>query len=260
MKPATTAPIVTTLGGPTTMLEIGGLRFLTDPTFDDPGEYPTGAGYSLIKLAGPAIPATSLPPIDVVLLSHDQHPDNLDEGGRALLPTVATVLTTQAAAERLGAPNVVGLAPWEAVQVQSEQGSVLTVTALPAQHGPDDSHHLLGPVIGFRLDAEGLPSVYFSGDNASLAVVTEIRERTGPLDIAILCAGAARTPRLGDALLTLNGDRSAEAARILGARSVIVVHSDGWQHFSEGPEDVRAAFAGSASTLISHQHGVPHLV
>jgi L-ascorbate metabolism protein UlaG (beta-lactamase superfamily) len=71
---------VTHIGGPTVLLELGGWRLLTDPTFDSPGRrYPFGWGSSSRKLTGPAIPASELPPIDAVLLTHDHHGDNLDD-------------------------------------------------------------------------------------------------------------------------------------------------------------------------------------
>ncbi|GAA5701266.1 hypothetical protein Save01_02069 [Streptomyces avermitilis] len=72
------------VGGPTAVVELGGVRLLTDPTFDAPGEYPVGSR-KLVKTAGPALPPTDLAPVDAVLLSHDQHPDNLDGAGRAYL-------------------------------------------------------------------------------------------------------------------------------------------------------------------------------
>src|SRR6185295_15385658 len=84
-------------GGPTAEFELGGLRFLTDPTFDPPGEYPIGTR-TLTKTQ----PAAGEPgPTDVVLLSHDQHPDNLDTSGRAFTATVPLVLCTPVTAARL---------------------------------------------------------------------------------------------------------------------------------------------------------------
>ena len=94
---------LTHIGGPTTLLEIDGWRILTDPTFDDPGRtYHFGWGTSSRKTTGPAIPIADLGPIDAVLLTHDHHADNLDDAGRALLPTVPVVVTTTAGAARLG--------------------------------------------------------------------------------------------------------------------------------------------------------------
>ena len=70
---------ITHIGGPTALIEIGGWRLLTDPTFDPPGRrYSFGWGTSSRKLAGPAIAAADLPPIDAVLLTHEHHGDNLD--------------------------------------------------------------------------------------------------------------------------------------------------------------------------------------
>ena len=135
--------LVRVLGGPTTLIEYGGLRFLTDPTFDPPGEYPLGGGRSLTKTAPCAADPADLGPLDAVLLSHDQHPDNLDTSGRALLAEVPLVLTTRSAAARLGGAAR-ALAPWDAVDLPRADGGTVTVTATPARHGPEGC----GPVTG----------------------------------------------------------------------------------------------------------------
>ena len=103
---------LTLIGGPTLLIEIGGLRLLTDPTFDAAGtSYPL-PHTTLQKTAGPAIPAAAIGDLDAVLLSHDQHSDNLDNAGRALLARVPATFTTQAGAARLGG-TAQGLAPWQ---------------------------------------------------------------------------------------------------------------------------------------------------
>jgi L-ascorbate metabolism protein UlaG (beta-lactamase superfamily) len=241
---------VRVLGGPTTLIEYGGLRFLTDPTFDAPGEYPLGGGRFLAKTAPPGADPSDLGPIGVVLLSHDQHPDNLDASGRALLADVPVVLTTRSAAARLGGASR-GLAPWEAVDLPRPDGGTVTVTATPAQHGPEGCEPVTGEVIGFVLTAADTPTVHVTGDNASLDVVREIAGRAGPVDTVVLFAGAARTALFDGALLTVDGARAAEAAMILGARRVVPAHCDSWAHFSEGRDDVAAAFtaAGIADRL-----------
>src|SRR5271169_1782157 len=65
---------ISVLGGPTTVVDIAGRRIVMDPTFDPPGEH----AY-LTKTAGPAVSADALGPVDAVLISHDEHPDNLDD-------------------------------------------------------------------------------------------------------------------------------------------------------------------------------------
>ena len=226
----------TLVGGPTAILEYGGLRWLTDPSLSPPGEYEGG----LLKTTGPALDPGAIGPIDVVLLSHDHHSDNLDPGGRAFLPRAGRVLTTVAGAERLGG-NATGLEPWSSVEIDG-----ITVTAVPAQHGPDGTDHITGPVIGFVLAAPGSETVYVSGDNASLDVVRTIAERAGAVDVAVLFAGAVQRPhRFDGAYLTLSSERAAWAAEILGARAVVPVHFEGWTHFTQGAEALRAAFAGN---------------
>src|SRR6516164_8722607 len=100
---------ITLIGGPTALIEIDGFRLLTDPTFDAPGAYQL-LHVKLQKTIGPAMKADAIGPVDAVLLSHDQHSDNLDHSGREFLQGVKRVLTTEAGAKRLGG-RVEGLAP-----------------------------------------------------------------------------------------------------------------------------------------------------
>ncbi|MFF3610769.1 MBL fold metallo-hydrolase [Streptomyces sp. NPDC002580] len=232
---------ITYVGGPTALIAIGGLRLLTDPTFDAPGAYPVGAR-ELVKTAGPALPAGELGPVDAVLLSHDQHPDNLDRSGRAYLRDGPLTLSTASAYERIGAP-VRAVRPWESVELARPDGGVLRVTAVPARHGPDGSEPLVGEVTGFALSGEELPKVYVSGDNASLDVVREIAGREGPFDVAVLFAGAARTPLVPAAPLTLTSEDAARAAEILGATRVVPLHFEHWGHFTEDGPTLTKAFA-----------------
>jgi L-ascorbate metabolism protein UlaG (beta-lactamase superfamily) len=231
-------------GGPTALIEFGGLRFLTDPAFDAPGDYPRGNGSVLTKTAPASVDPADLDPVDVVLLSHDEHPDNLDHSGRALLADVPLVLTTRSGAGRLGGTSR-GLAPWEALDLARPDGGTLTVTAVPAQHGPEGCEPVTGDVVGFVLTAADLPTLYVSGDNASLALVQDIADRFGPVDTAVLFAGAARTGLFDGALLTLDSAQAAEAAVILGARRVVPVHFDSWSHFTEGRDHLLHAFTAA---------------
>jgi L-ascorbate metabolism protein UlaG (beta-lactamase superfamily) len=188
------------VGGPTAILEYGGLRWLTDPTLSPPGEYG-----GLTKLTGPALDVSQQDGIDVLLVSHHQHTDNLDPAGRAFLPSANVVLSTTKAAEALGG-NVVGMEPWSEVELETPRGGAVKVTAVHAQHGPDGSDEIQGPVLGFVLSAEGADRIYVSGDNASRDVVRAIVQRTGELPIAILNAGAVQLPKFDRAYLTLSAD------------------------------------------------------
>lgn len=230
---------LTLVGGPTALLEYAGLRWLTDPTFSPPGTYEGG----LTKTTAPRLTAEEVGQVNVVLLSHDHHADNLDPAGREFLPRAERVLTTVAGAERLGG-NAIGLEPWSETRV----GDV-TVTAVPALHGPPGADPVTGPVIGFVLAGEGQDTVYVSGDNASVEVVDEIAERLSPVDVAVLFVGAVQIPaRFDGAFLTLSAERAAIATELLEARAVVPVHFEGWTHFTQGLDQVRAAFAGYGLT------------
>jgi L-ascorbate metabolism protein UlaG (beta-lactamase superfamily) len=225
---------LTLVGGPTAVIEFSGVRWLTDPTFSEPGEYS-----GLVKTSGPAMSVEQIGPVDVVLLSHDQHSDNLDPAGREMLADVPLVLTTTAGAERLGVAGGLGLEPWE-----TTTGNGVEVMAVPALHGPPGGESQSGPVIGFVL-SDGENTVYVSGDNASVDVVAQVAARWPHFDVAVLFAGGVQIARRFDgAYLTLSSDRAAQAAEILGAEAVIPLHFEGWTHFLHGAEQLRDSFAG----------------
>jgi L-ascorbate metabolism protein UlaG (beta-lactamase superfamily) len=241
---------ITVLGGSTTVVDIAGRRIVMDPTFDPPGVH----AY-LTKTAGPAASADALGSVDAILISHDQHPDNLDDDGRRLALAAPLVLTHPGAAGRLG-PPAVGLQPWQSYDLPDGSGP-LAVQAVPAVHGPADgqrdaSGHINCEVSGFVLSGPGLPTVYLSGDNASIRAVKDVADRVGDIDIAVLFAGAASVPTKENGQpLTLTAARAAAAAEVLGAKVVIPAHVDGWAHFSEGVDEFVAAFdeAGVSSLL-----------
>ncbi|MFH8491230.1 MBL fold metallo-hydrolase [Streptomyces longisporoflavus] len=248
-----TAPFpVRVFGGPTALFEYGGLRFLTDPTFDGPGDHQAPAIVLTKTAAADGSPA-DLGRVDVVLLSHDEHADNLDTSGRALIADVPLTLTTPGGGERLG-QSATGLADWQAVELERRDGGPgpVTVTGVPAIHGPgprEEVEPIAGQVVGFVLTGEGLPTVYVSGDNASLDAVKEIAERFAPVDTVLLFAGAPRFPDVFDGeLIVLDSARAARAATILDAGRVVPVHYDSWAHFTEGRDELAAAFAAAGLT------------
>ncbi|MGC9542500.1 MBL fold metallo-hydrolase [Streptomyces sp. UG1] len=232
-------------GGPTTLFEYGGLRFVTDPTFDPPGEYPMPlpGDHKLVKTDPATVTAADLGPVDAVLLSHDEHDDNLDDAGRAFLAGVPVVFTTVSGTGRLGGTTQ-GLAFWQSAELERPDGGTVTVTGVPARHGPVGCEPITGDVVGFMLTSDDLPSVYVSGDNAAMEHVKEIAEKFAPVDTAVLFLGGARMPFAFDgALLTLDSTLGAEAAKTLRARRVVPAHYDSWAHFQEGRHEIEAAFA-----------------
>lgn len=246
---------VTMIGGPTSLIEWAGLRLLTDPTFSSPGAHESAPGRVLTKLEPPALTVDAILPIDIVLLSHDQHADNLDPAGREVLGLVPVTLTTPEATSRLGGAAH-PLNVWEEFQLRSSIGGVTTITAVPARHGPPGCESLTGSVTGFVLQSADFPTIYISGDNASLDVVTEIAQRFD-IDIAVIFAGAARTSLFDGAPLTLASADAAKAAVSLKSSHVIPLHVRGWAHFSEGPETIDLAFndAGISDLLINLSPG-----
>jgi L-ascorbate metabolism protein UlaG (beta-lactamase superfamily) len=237
---------MTHIGGPTALIEIGGWRLLTDPTFDPPGrKYNFGWGTSSRKLAGPAIAAADLGPIDAVLLSHDHHDDNLDDAGRALLPSVGAVVTTVPGAKRLGG-NARGLAAWDSTRLEAPGRTPIEITATPCRHGPPLSHPIVGEVVGFALswDDQEHGVLWISGDTVLYDGVREVADRL-EVDTALVHLGGVRFPVSGPLRYTMTAAEAVELCGLLKPRTTIPIHYEGWKHFRQGQEAIEAEFAAA---------------
>lgn len=241
IQPAAGTCRVTLIGAATTLIECGPFRLLTDPAFD-----PAGTRHTLrilgvipirmLKTAGPALAPDQLTPLDAVLLSHEGHSDNLDSAGRALLHSAPAVLTTLAAARRLG-PFARGMRPWASTDLAAADGSTLRITATPARHGPIASQPIVGPVTGFLLTWPGQNhgALYISGDTVRYRAVERIGKRVR-VSAALLHLGGSRFAISGPVRYTMAARDVPPLVRALGTRTVVPIHYEGWRHFREAPE------------------------
>ena len=227
---------ITLIGGPTALIELDGFRLLTDPTFDAPGAYQL-PHVKLEKLIGPALTADEIGEIDAVLLSHDQHSDNLDHTGKDFLAKAERVLTTEAGAKRLG-NHAEGFAPWATTELR-KNGKSLTITATPARHGPAGIEPLSGDVIGFVLSPKAGAPIYISGDTTWFDGVAEVARRF-KCGVVLPFAGAAQTR--GPFHLTMDTNDTIETARAFPDAVIVPIHTDGWAHFKQSARDLRLTF------------------
>ncbi len=251
---------VTYIGTATMLLEIGHerpFRILTDPALDPAGKtYRFALGTSSRKTEGPALSPTEIGPVDLVLLSHDEHADNLDIEGRKFLSQARNVLTTPSGAGRLSSVDrltrVVGLESWQSRTFETDEGWTLRVTAVPARHGQwflSESlpfvGRLSGDSTGFVLQWAGQTqgSLYFSGDTVYFDELLGIPRRTGsPIAVALMNLGGVRFPQSGPLRYTLNGEEAAKLTKGMNLLSVVPMHFDGWTHFKESLNESLKAF------------------
>ena len=208
---------------------------------------------------GPALRADDLGAVDAVLLSHDQHFDNLDRAGRAFLQKAVTTLTTNAGAGRLGG-NARGLAPFETTEMRGSNGRRLFITATPARHGPAGVEPIVGDVIGFLVgcDAPG-DANYVTGDTVWYSGIAEVAQRFAP-KLVIAFAGSAKTR--GAFHLTMDSNDVIETVHAFPGATIVAVHNSGWTHFKESEADLIDALTtlGVADRSISLQPGTPTAV
>jgi L-ascorbate metabolism protein UlaG (beta-lactamase superfamily) len=211
---------VTWLGHSTLLVEIDGGRVLIDPVWGERASPFSFAGPK--RFHAPPLPLADLPPIDVVVISHD-HYDHLD------MPTVKQLasrdvpwivpLGVGAHLEAWGVleRDITELDWWDEARVGS-----LTLTATPARHfsgrGLGDAGRTLWA--GWAI-AGPAHRVFYSGDTALHDEFEEIGRRLGPFDLTMIETGAY------DALwadVHLGPEQAVLAHRLLGGEVMLPVH------------------------------------
>ncbi|KAI5856141.1 Metallo-hydrolase/oxidoreductase [Durotheca rogersii] len=253
---------VTFVGTATALLEVAGATFLTDPYFSPAGTQWDLGFLQLTSAYEPALGLADLPPVDAVLLSHEDHPDNLDARSRPLLDGRRVLTTADGAARLAPRPGVRGLRPWEKASLAAA-GVVFDVLATPCLHVPG------GECVGFVLSAParfgstgGKPNaVYFSGDTVYLPELARLRDDYH-ISAALLNLGAATVQLPGAAeplLVTMDGAQAARLIRDIDPDVVVPMHFEAWNHFRQGREPLAAAFeaAGVADRVRWLEPGKP---
>lgn len=225
------------------LLTIDGVTFLTDPVFDPAGSEYQGSTLTLRNADGPALQLSELPPIDAILLSHEDHPDNLDTLGRTLL-NGRHVLTTVDGAKKLAPrPGVQALRPWESTTLVL-QGKSFKITGTPCEHLPGGE--CTGFVIehdAFGIAPDGRPNVvFFSGDTIYTEELSKGLRKKFNVVLALLNLGAASVPRPDGKLLliTMNGEQATQLCRELDVQLMVPMHFESWGHFHEHGEQLHA--------------------
>jgi L-ascorbate metabolism protein UlaG (beta-lactamase superfamily) len=212
----------TWLGHSTVLIEIDGLRVLTDPVW--------GLRASPARFAGPKrfqpvpVALRALPPIDVVLVSHD-HYDHLDyptirELRKRDVPFV-TSLGVGAHLEAWGVrpENIVELDWWES---HSLANAGLTITAAPSQHFSGRTGKRRNSTLWSSLVIRSRRhTLFFSGDTGLTPEYQAIRERLGPFDLVMLEVGAFH-PAWGD--MHLGPANALKALTLLGGGPFLPIH------------------------------------
>ncbi|RYP59107.1 hypothetical protein DL769_008681 [Monosporascus sp. CRB-8-3] len=244
---------ITHIGTATAILDIDGVTFLTDPFFSPAGsEWPTGSNATLKVHDDPALKMNQLPHIDAILLSHENHPDNLDELGRQLLDARHVVTTNDGAKNLAPRPCVIGFADWEEKDVRIA-GKTFHITATPCKHWP--GHECVGFIIhaeDFGVAPNGRPyAIYFTGDTV---YVEELAKMTSKyhITVALMNLGKASfegvtsegQPGQPDDVLqiTMDGRQAARLFRDIEADVLVPMHYESWDHFTQHEEELSKEF------------------
>ena len=198
--------VITYIGHSTTLLEIQGRRFLTDPMLADRLMH--------IRRVAPSPDIAALQGLDAVLVSH-AHFDHLHLPSLRLVARDSPVVVPRGCGElvrRGGMSDVTEIDAGERVEIGGVE-----ITATPALH--EGRRWPLGrrtPTLGFVL--AGTTRVYFAGDTD---LFEGMRDLAGSIDVALVpVAGWGAHLPAGH----LDPPRAAEAIRLLEPRIAIPIH------------------------------------
>ncbi len=245
-KAAASGLRATWLGHSTVLLEVDGLRVLTDPVWGLRASPSSHLGPKRFQPVPVAI--AELPPLDAVIVSHDHYDHLCKESIAALAERDVPFITSLGVGARLESfgvrpDKIVELDWWESAQL-----GALTITAAPSQHfsgrGVGDRNSTLWSSFVARGPRH---AVFFSGDTGLTDEYTFIRDRLGPFDLVLLEVGAFH-PSWGD--IHLGPDNALKALELLGGGVFLPVH---WGTFNLGLH----AWDEPAETLLAHGKNVP---
>ncbi|KAM0286938.1 hypothetical protein ACHAQH_000622 [Verticillium albo-atrum] len=243
---------ITFIGTATSILEVDGVRFLTDPFFSPAKsvyDHPEREGVRLFNHDDPALSLKELPPFDAVLLSHEDHWDNLDDLGRQLLDGRHVFTTMDGAKNLAPRPGVVGMRPWQENTI-CLGGKTFRITATPADHVPgDECTGFILTTDSFGKHPDGRPNaIYLSGDTVYTDKLPQMADRFH-IAAAIMNIGDARfqfEPEPAPMTqITMGGKDAARLFREIKADWIVPMHYDGWDHFTQYQAELKKAFEES---------------
>jgi len=213
---------VTFIGHATTLIQMDGLNILTDPVWSERASPVAWAGPKRVR--PPGLRFEDLPQIDAVLISHN-HYDHLDVPtlrrlAEAHRPRYIVALGNRALLESKGVRGVVELDWWQGFQPADD----LQIVCVPAKHfsgrGLSDRDRTLW--CGYVIQGSS-GTTYFAGDTAMGPHFGEIRDRYGPIRLALLPIGAF-LPRWFMAPVHVSPEEAVEAHQILDAGTSVAIH------------------------------------
>ncbi len=217
----------------TLKLEYAGRTVLIDPSFAPRHSLPSFAGKSPNPTVELPLPIDDiLAGVELVIVSH-LHSDHFDGVAKERVPKHLPILCQPGDAEQIrkagfaDVTELAGTAVWHGLTLTRREGS----------HGIGKVLNAMGRVMGFSLEAQGEPSLYWAGDTVLYAPVEETIRETKPDFIVTHSCGA----RWDGDRIVMDAAETVAVSKLASSATVVATHMEAFDHATVSRADLRDA-------------------
>ncbi|EJU04196.1 Metallo-hydrolase/oxidoreductase [Dacryopinax primogenitus] len=240
------------VGNATCILEIKGVRVMTDPNFLHQGDHVhLGPGVTARRMHDPAFNLEECPPVDFILLSH-LHEDYFDlvvaEKLRRSIPIISTPHATSGLANQ-GYTHLITLDTWKSALITHDGIKKFTITSMPGKHTIGVFNEMvevmdaIPPVMGSLIelldeDNKVEFTIYISGDTLFCEKLKDIHTKHPHIDLCLLHLGGTTIPVI-NVMVTMDAVQGINLLHVVNPDTTIPVHFDDYDAFLSPLEDFK---------------------
>ncbi len=216
----------------TLKLAYGGAAILVDPYFAPKHSLPSFTGRSqnpMVEL--PVAVEEILDAVELVIVSH-LHTDHFDAVAKEIIPKHWPLICQPGDESTIREAGFTDVTPltgeirWRGIRITLREGN----------HGTGAVLDKMGQVMGFTLEADDEPSVYWTGDTVLYPPVLETIEAFEPDVIVTHSCGAM----WDDTLIVMDAEQTVETAEVAPQATVIATHMEALDHATVSRDALRA--------------------
>ncbi|PSH63235.1 MBL fold metallo-hydrolase [Phyllobacterium sophorae] len=233
----------------TLKLDYAGSMILIDPDFGPKHSRPSFTGRSPNPMTElPVATGDILAGVEIVIVSH-LHADHFDKVAQDLVPKHLPLICQPGDEEKIRSFGFTGVTPL----IDELTVNGIRLKRREGNHGSGAVLDKMGQVMGFTIEADGEPSIYWAGDTILYPPVTQTIEAVSPDIIVTHSCGA----KWDDILIVMDAEQTVEVCRIAPEKTkIIATHMEALDHATVTRNDLQT-YANTLK-IAKHRLIIPH--